>query len=268
MATSEAPAQRKFGNRLVDFSHEVVRRIELRLLIGVLLIGLGLWGFFALADEVVEGDTSTIDEAILLALRNPADRSDPLGPEWVEEMGRDFTALGGMAVVGLVTIVTCLYLALARRWAMLWLILLVVCGSQVLNSLLKAGFNRPRPELVPHAMFVYHASFPSGHAMIAASVYLTIGVLLARLQRYRFQAALIMGTAILVTVLVGISRVYLAVHWPSDVLAGWVAGSLWAAIVALVIWRIRHYRRSRRIPHHDLNPIPDEAVPQPGDKSS
>jgi undecaprenyl-diphosphatase len=97
-------------------------------------------------------------------------------------------------------------------------------------------------------MVVYHASFPSGHAMLAASVYLTLGAFLARIQNYRYQATLIMATAILVTVLVGISRVYLAVHWPSDVLAGWTAGSVWAVLCWLLTWKISNYRRGRMTP--------------------
>jgi undecaprenyl-diphosphatase len=143
--------------------------------------------------------------------------------------------------------VACLYLALARRWTTLSLILIVVCGSVLFNQLLKIGFNRPRPDLVPHGMVVYHASFPSGHAMLSASVYLTLGTLLARIQQKRFQAVLIMGTGILITLLVGISRVYLAVHWPSDVMAGWVAGSIWAMLCYLAGWKIRRYRWARQI---------------------
>ena len=241
----KVPIQRSHRTRLLGLWHEISTRVELRLLIGILLIGLGLWLFIELAEEVVEGDTHTIDETILLALRNPADLNDPLGPPWLEEMGRDYTALGGVGVVGLVTGVVCVYLAVARRWATIWLILTVVAGSLLLNQLLKTGFNRPRPDLVPHGMVVYQASFPSGHAMLSASVYLTLGTLLARLQQQRFQAILLMGTAILVTVLVGISRVYLAVHWPSDVLAGWAAGSIWAVACWLAAWKIRQVQRNR-----------------------
>lgn len=242
--TSQNPPNRLIG-LLMGLWRELRARVELRLLIGALLIGIGLWLFIGLADEVIEGDTLTIDEAILLALRNPADRNDPLGPPWLEEMGRDYTALGGIAVVGLVSGVTCIYMALSRRWTMLWLILSVVGGSLLLNSLLKAGINRTRPDLVPHGMTVYYASFPSGHAMLSASVYLTMGALLARIQKYRYQAVLIMGTAILVTVLVGVSRVYLAVHWPSDVVAGWVAGTVWAASCSLIAWKVRQVRRGK-----------------------
>lgn len=255
MSTSSSaspPAPTPPSKRLLGLWNEIRNRVELRLLIGILLIGLGLWIFIELADEVIEGDTRTIDETILLALRNPADHNDPLGPSWLEEMGRDATALGGTGIVGLVTTVTCLYLALARRWATLSLILLVVVGSLIFNQLLKLGFNRPRPDLVPHGMAVYNASFPSGHAMISASVYLTLGTLLARLQKRGDQAILIMGTAILVTVLVGISRVYLAVHWPSDVLAGWVAGSIWATACWLAAWKIRQIRRARATPSQQI----------------
>ena len=244
MSTS-SPPKVSIMHRLVNLWHEIRTRVEVRLLIGILLIGLGLWLFVALADEVIEGETMTLDEAILLALRDPADHADPLGPPWLEELGRDYTALGGMGVVGLVTGVICLYMALSRRWSTLWLLLIVVAGSLLFNQLLKAGFNRPRPDLVPHGMVVYQASFPSGHAMLAASIYLTLGTLLARMQKQRFQAVLIMGTAILVTVLVGISRVYLAVHWPSDVLAGWVAGSIWATACWLALSQLRQYRTKR-----------------------
>jgi undecaprenyl-diphosphatase len=244
MSTS-SPARISLRNRLLELWHLFRTRIELRLLIGILLIGLASWLFIELSEEVVEGDTRAVDETILLALRNPADHTDPLGPPWVEEMGRDYTALGGIGVVGLVTGVVCIYLALARRWSTIWLILAVVVGSQLFNQLLKTGFDRPRPDLVPHGMVVYFPSFPSGHAMLSASVYLTLGALLARLQKQRYQAILIMGTAIFVTILVGVNRVYLAVHWPSDVLAGWTAGSIWATICWMVAWELREYRHSR-----------------------
>src|SRR5690606_2996261 len=125
-------------------------RVELNYLIALLLIAAGVWVFVALADEVVEGDPHTFDRAILLALRNPADHTDPLGPPWVEEMGRDLTALGGTAVLFLVTATVAGYLILVRRWTMAWLVVLAVAGGALINMALKAGFDRPRPDLVPH----------------------------------------------------------------------------------------------------------------------
>jgi undecaprenyl-diphosphatase len=140
------------------------------------------------------------------------------------------------------------------------LIVVVMGGSLLFNQLLKAGFNRPRPDLVPHGMFVYHTSFPSGHAMLAASVYLTLGVLLARIQQRRYQAVLLMGTAVFVTVLVGVSRVYLAVHWPSDVLAGWTAGSIWATICWLVSWKLRQMHRGNGVASLTANNTPPHSA--------
>jgi undecaprenyl-diphosphatase len=100
----------------------------------------------------------------------------------------------------------------------------------LLSTVLKMGFERPRPDLVPHATRVYTASFPSGHAMLSAVTYLTLGALLARVQPNRRLKAYLIGLALCITLLVGASRVYLGVHWPSDVLAGWCGGAAWAAL--------------------------------------
>ena len=107
----------------------------------------------------------------------------------------------------------------------------------LVSTLTKLGFGRPRPDLVPHATQVYTASFPSGHAMMAAVTYLTLGALLARVQpRLRLKLYLI-GLAATLTVLVGCSRVYLGVHWPTDVLAGWTLGAAWAlGCWAIALW--------------------------------
>jgi undecaprenyl-diphosphatase len=264
-------SQGSFGKRLWARIRALIalvrERVEVRLLVGVLLLLCGLGLFWVLADAVTEGDTGRVDEAVLLALRNPADLGDPLGPPWFEEMMRDLTALGGTAVLTLLTVTALLYLGMARHWRLAWLLLIVAVGSFVLNMLLKAGFDRPRPDLVPQGMVVYHASFPSGHAMTAASIYLTLGALVARIQIRRSQAALVMVTAMIVTVLVGISRIYLAVHWPSDVLAGWIVGSVWAIACYLAAWRIQRRRWTTAKPSrhtataHTLTRTPDHTAP-------
>jgi undecaprenyl-diphosphatase len=198
-----------------------------------LLLG-GLWAFIELADEVTEGETARVDEYILLSLRNPADLSDPVGPGWIEEMGRDFSALGSTGVLTLITLATLGYLLLSRHYRTAVFTLIAISGGVLVKTLLKTGFDRPRPELVPHETIVYTASFPSGHSMMAAIVYLTLAALLARIHPQHALKAYLLIIAALITLLIGASRVYLGVHWPSDVLAGWAVGAAWASLCWLI----------------------------------
>jgi undecaprenyl-diphosphatase len=208
--------------------------IELRTLAVVLLVAACAWTFVELADDVTEGDTRALDEAMLLALRNPADPSDPLGPPWLEEFGRDVTALGSFGILTAITLAAAGFLWLQGERRTMLFVLIAVGGGQALSTLFKRGFDRPRPDLVPHDAVVYTASFPSGHSMMAAVTYLALAVLLARVQPRRAQKVYLLALAALVTVAVGVSRVYLGVHWPSDVLAGWTAGAGWALLCLLV----------------------------------
>ena len=205
-----------------------IRALELSVLAVPLVVGGALWAFVVIAGEVRDGELHGFDSTILLALRNPADLADPLGPPWFEEAARDITALGGNAVLTLVTVGAVTWLVLSGKRAAALLVFVAVAGGMLLSTGLKLGFERPRPDLVPHAARVYTASFPSGHAMLSAVVYLTIGALLARVQEGRRRRVFILTVAVLLTVLVGASRIYLGVHWPSDVLGGWCAGAAWA----------------------------------------
>ena len=207
-----------------------LRLNEIGPLATVAVIGLSGWLFAALAGEVMEGETLAFDRRILLALRNPANLADPIGPSWVEEVARDFTGLGGHAILGLMTLATLAYLLMTRRRGAFWLVVAAIGGGMVASALLKIGFDRPRPDLVPHGARVYTASFPSGHAMLSAVTYLTLGALLARLHKPRPVKLFFLGLAVVLTVLVGCSRVFLGVHWPSDVLAGWCGGAAWAGL--------------------------------------
>jgi len=211
-----------------------LRGLELKVLAGMAAIFTAVWVFLAVADEVREQETREVDERILLALRNPADYSDPLGPGWLEEMGRDFTALGGVGVLTLLTLATCIYLLLIdRARAALFTVVAIGSGWLVSNAL-KMGFDRPRPDLVPHGSIVYTASFPSGHAMMSAVTYLTLAVLLGRaVPSWRLRLFFLLS-ALFLTALVGVSRVYLGVHWPTDVVAGWAVGAAWAGMCWLV----------------------------------
>ena len=195
-------------------------------------------GFLELASEVGENETRAFDEQVILAMREPGDLSDPIGSERVEESARDLTALGGVTVLTLVALVSFGAAAFSGRVKLGWAGLAAVVTGSVATSLLKSGYNRPRPDLVEHGAWVYNASFPSGHSTMSAVVYLTLAILLARIQKRRRVRVFIMGVAILLMVLVGVSRVYLGVHWPTDVFAGWALGAAWAVLFWLVAMKI------------------------------
>jgi undecaprenyl-diphosphatase len=207
---------------------------ELAVLLGLLVVVAGTWGFIALAGEVVEGDTQRFDERLIRALRRPDDPATPIGPAWMEEVGRDITALGGVPLIVLITGAVAGFLALDRKFGALWFVLGATAGGFAVSAALKAMFRRPRPEVVPHLMRAYQSSFPSGHSMISAVVYLTLGVLLVRLVHRRQLKFYFLSTAVLLTLLVGVSRVYIGVYYPTDVLAGWTAGLVWAVLCWLV----------------------------------
>lgn len=203
------------------------------LLLLILLAG-GIWGLLALAGEVREGETNVFDRSLMLALRERGNPADPLGPQWVEVAARDITALGSTVVLSILTLAVAGFLVLDHKARLALLLLLAVGGGIGTGFLLKEAFQRPRPMLVPHAVRVVTTSFPSAHSTSAAATYLTLGALLARAQKRRRLKAYLLGFAILLTLMVGLTRVYLGVHWPTDVLAGWTAGGCWA----LLCWNV------------------------------
>jgi len=201
-----------------------------------LLIGGALQAFAELADEVEDGETHAFDRRVMLAMREPGNPADPLGPSWLEFLARDITALGGTAVLVLVSLAALGFLLLNRRWGAAIFLGLSMAGGTLLSNALKSIFDRPRPDLVPHAVEVSSASFPSGHAMLSAVAYLTLGALVAEvLPERRFRIYLLLW-AVFLTLLVGTTRVYLGVHWPTDVLAGWCIGAAWALTCASVAY--------------------------------
>jgi undecaprenyl-diphosphatase len=209
-------------------------REELRLLLGaVALVGAALI-LLALVGKVMGGDTQQFDERILKALRRPDNLSIPRGPAWLELSAFDITALGGPTVLGLTVAAVLGYLVLYKLYRNALFVLLASAGGWILNDILKQMFARPRPTVVPHLREVMSASFPSGHALTSAVVFLTLGTLLMRVAEGRLLKWYCIGVAMLTTMLVGMSRLYLGVHYPTDVLAGWLVGLSWALICWLV----------------------------------
>ncbi|GJE62644.1 phosphatase PAP2 family protein [Methylobacterium trifolii] len=216
-----------------------LRLNEVGPLVALLCLSILGYGFFALAHEVGEGSTEALDRKILLALRNPADLSDPIGPRWLEETMRDITGLGSVFTIVFLTGAVAAYLVLSGKRRIGLFVVAAVGGGELVSTVLKLFYQRPRPDLVPHGMDVFTASFPSGHAMMSAIAYLTLATLLARIDRHRRVKALVLFLGVAMALLVGISRIYLGVHWPSDVLAGWCVGAAWAALCWFVALQLQ-----------------------------
>jgi len=210
---------------------------SLFLIAGLLLI------FIFIAQDVFEGETASFDRAAILAFRSAGNISQSVGPPWVEEAVRDVTALGSIIVVIILSGAVLGYLLMLGKRGPALLLLMSVAGGTALNDLLKYVFARPRPDLVLPTTQVFTSSFPSGHAAVSAVVYLTLGALLARDAPSVAAKIYVMAVAILIVFLVGVSRVFLGVHYPTDVLAGWCIGSAWA----LTCWLAANRLQNRRV---------------------
>jgi undecaprenyl-diphosphatase len=214
----------------------------------LLVAALGSLAFLSIADAVAEGETRMMDLAILDALRQPGRPHDLIGPAWLHVAAMDVTALGSLAVLGLVIVLAFALLGCLRRWGEGVLLLVGAGGGLAISQGLKALFARARPGLDYRAVEAVNASFPSGHAMMSAVVFLTLGALAARFAERRRLKALALGAAVLLSLLVGLSRIYLGVHWASDVLAGWCVGAAWAMACWLAAFVLTRWRRGETVP--------------------
>jgi undecaprenyl-diphosphatase len=221
-------------------------RLELGSVLALSVAAGGLFAFARIADEVVEGDTHGFDRAVMLALRAAGDTNDPVGPAWFESAMRDVTSLGSVTVLAILTLAAIAYLLMDGKRGAALLVAGSIGGGTLLSSVLKLGFERPRPDLVAHMVDVHTLSFPSGHAMMSAVTYLTLGVLLARVSGKRRVKVFVVALGVLLTLAVGGSRVYLGVHWPTDVLAGWSVGAAWAMMCWLVARRLQQKGKVER----------------------
>ncbi|MEB0198218.1 phosphatase PAP2 family protein [Pseudomonas sp. 5S4] len=190
----------------------------------------------------MKGNTEVFDHAFLMALRANGNPADPIGPAWLEEMGRDVTALGSYAFLGFVFLSTLGYLFLLRKRSTAVLLTVSVVGGAILSTLFKLGIDRVRPD-IPHAARVFTASFPSGHATLSAVTFLTLGAILASAHSEKRFKIYFVALSITLTLFVGLSRLYLGVHYPTDVLSGWCLGAAWA----IVCWLTASWHQQRRV---------------------
>jgi len=222
---------------LADYSSR-----EIRILLNLFILVTAILVFTYVAKEVVSGESKGFDEMTLNYLRHDgkimADEQT-----WLTGMMIDITALGGTTIIFMITAAVVFYLLIQKQYEFMWLILIATIGGAILSFGLKELFARERPQLIYHLLTVKSLSFPSGHAMMSSVVYLTQGALLAKVRSNKNLRVYILLVAIILVFLIGISRIYLGVHYPTDVLAGWSVGLAWASLC----WLAVKYLQKRKV---------------------
>lgn len=205
------------------------------------ILTLGVFAFIEIAEEMAEGEMRKLDEMLFLSLRVAGDPSTPLGPAWLQETAVEITSIGGYPLIILTLAAVAGFFIVTRRYGAAAYAVLAVGSGALLSQTLKQYYGRPRPDLVDHLDTVHTLSFPSGHALVTTVAYLTLASLVIGFLPDRRARIYVLAVAVFVAVIVGVSRVYLGVHWPSDVAAGWALGAAWASLS----WLILHLLQSR-----------------------
>ncbi len=246
-------------SRTLTFLRRMLRiaRTEIAAVSALFVIALGVLAFVEVADDVTEADGQAFDQAVLAWMQPVA--GDPRGPWWLEEAAADLTSLGGISVLGLFAAIAIAFLLIQRKRLSALLLVLGLAGGVALSEGLKAVFQRDRPPSDYQAVETLNASFPSGHALLAAVFYLSLGVMLTRAFPRAHLKAFVLAASMTVALLIGLTRVYLGAHWASDVFAGWCAGAAWAVALWLVAYAIGRRQAVRDTGLHD-----DALPPEPG----
>lgn len=234
------------GEQQVVFWRRALRiaRTEIAALSALLIIALGVMTFVEVADDMTEADGQMFDQAVLHWLQPVA--GQPRGPWWLHEAAADLTSLGGISVLTLFAVIAFSFLLIQRKRLSALLLVVGLIGGVALSEGLKALFERARPPAAYQAVETLNASFPSGHALLSTVFYLTLGVMLTRAFPQKRFKAFVLGSAILIALLIGLTRVYLGAHWASDVIAGWCAGAAWA----MALWLVAYAVERRQAVHH------------------
>jgi len=240
-----------------------IARTEIAAVIALFVVALGVVAFIEIADDITDTGGQAFDQAVL-AWMQPVP-GDPRGPWWLEGAATDLTALGGLSVLTLFAIVAIAFLLIQRKRLSALLLLLGLAGGVTLSEGLKSVFGRPRPPAAFQALETLNASFPSGHTLLATVFYLTLGVMLTRAFPRAHLKAFVLGAAMTVALLIGLTRVYLGVHWASDVFAGWCAGADWAMSLWLVAYAVQRRQAVRADGLQDdvSPPVPERGPSSP-----
>ena len=199
------------------------------------LAALGVAGATALALTAAGSTPFAVDSDILRALRVDGDPATPIGSAHMAGMVRDLTALGSVIALTLFTAIAVLFLAVQRRWTAALTVLCVIGGGQIVSTLVKIMVGRARPDIVTHLALEVSPSFPSGHAMMSMIAYVTFAALIGWSIKSQAARIFLVLAAVALSLAIGLSRLYVGVHWPTDVLAGWCLGLAWLAIWGLVV---------------------------------
>ncbi len=234
-----------------NFLHELVTK-EIKVFIVLLVFFISAFVFFQIADEIVEGETDQFDISVIEFFRTEKDLSKPTGSFWVTEFMTDITALGGGTVLGIISIFVSIFLLLQRKYDAFWLLLGATIGGTIISFFLKEIYSRERPDLIYRLVTVTSLSFPSGHSMMSAVLYLTQAAIVARFQKQWKIRIYIISIALFLTFMIGFSRVYLGVHYPTDVMGGWTIGLAWASLCWCLAWYIQ---RRKRLKQEAISPV-------------
>ncbi|MBL0969021.1 MAG: phosphatase PAP2 family protein [Brevundimonas sp.] len=217
-----------------------VARSEIAALTALLVVAFGVMTFVEIADDMTEADGQAFDWMVLHWMQPTP--GETRGPWWMHEAAADLTSLGGISVLTLFALIAFVFLLIQRKRLSAVLLVLGLVGGVALSEGLKALFDRARPPAAYQAVETLNASFPSGHTLLSTVFYLTLGVMLTRAFTQKRFKAFVLVCAMLIALLVGLTRVYLGAHWASDVLAGWSVGAAWAMTLWLVAYAVERHQ--------------------------